>query len=57
MWRKYDYGNRSVTQQQLQEQLIKTFRKDGVIPTRVNLVGWSRGAVDTHAGQRHAQRQ
>lgn len=48
MWRKYDYGNRSVTQQQLQEQLIKTFRKDGVIPTRVNLVGWSRGAVSCH---------
>ncbi len=47
-WRKYNYGNRSITQQQLQEQIIKTFRKDGVIPTRVNLVGWSRGGISCH---------
>lgn len=47
-WRKYNYGDRSVTQQKLQEQIIKTFRKDGVIPTQVNLVGWSRGGVSCH---------
>lgn len=48
MWRKYNYGDRSVTQQKLQEQIIKTFRKDGVIPTKVNLVGWSRGGISCH---------
>ncbi|MBX9406528.1 hypothetical protein K5E40_12655 [Pseudomonas baetica] len=48
MWRKYNYGERSVTQQTLQEQIIKTYRKDGVIPTQVNLVGWSRGGVSCH---------
>jgi hypothetical protein len=47
-WRKYNYGDRSITQQALQEQIIKTFRKDDVIPTQVNLVGWSRGAVSCH---------
>ncbi|PTT26642.1 hypothetical protein [Pseudomonas sp. HMWF021] len=47
-WRKYNYGDRSVTQQKLQEQIIKTFRKDGVIPTQVNLVGWSRGGISCH---------
>jgi len=47
-WRKYNYGERSVTQQKLQEQIIKTFRKDGVIPTQVNLVGWSRGGISCH---------
>jgi hypothetical protein len=48
MWRKYNYGDRSVTQQKLQEQIIKTFRKDGIIPTRINLVGWSRGGISCH---------
>lgn len=48
MWRKYNYGDRSVTQQKLQEQIIKTFRKGGVIPTQVNLVGWSRGGISCH---------
>jgi hypothetical protein len=47
-WRKYNYGDRTVTQQKLQEQIIRTFRKDGIIPTQVNLVGWSRGAVSCH---------
>ena len=47
-WRKYNYGDRSVTQQKLQEQIIKTFRKDAVIPTQVNLVGWSRGGISCH---------
>ena len=47
-WRTYDYGTRKVTQQQLQEQIIKTFRKDGIIPTHVNLVGWSRGGISCH---------
>jgi hypothetical protein len=44
-WRKYDYGTRHITQQQLQEQIIKQFRKDGLIPTQVNLIGWSRGGI------------
>jgi hypothetical protein len=48
LWRKYNYGERSVTQQKLQEQIIKTFRKDGIIPTKVNLVGWSRGGISCH---------
>lgn len=48
MWRKYNYGNRSITQQKLQEGIIRTFRKDGIIPTRVNLVGWSRGGISCH---------
>lgn len=48
MWRKYNYGDRSVTQQKLQEQIIKTFRKNGVIPTQINLVGWSRGGISCH---------
>ncbi|WP_339100732.1 hypothetical protein WKQ99_27230 [Pseudomonas atacamensis] len=47
-WRQYNYGDRSITQQKLQEQIIKTFRKDGVIPTRVNLLGWSRGGISCH---------
>lgn len=47
-WRTYDYGSRKVTQQQLQEQIIKTFRKGGIIPTQVNLVGWSRGGISCH---------
>ncbi|MFL1549215.1 hypothetical protein ACI77I_08955 [Pseudomonas sp. D47] len=47
-WRTYDYGTRKVTQQQLQQQIIKTFRKDGIIPTQVNLVGWSRGGINCH---------
>ncbi|WP_025110977.1 hypothetical protein [Pseudomonas sp. H1h] len=47
-WRNYNYGERSVTQQKLQEQIIKTFRKDGIIPTKVNLVGWSRGGISCH---------
>lgn len=32
----------------MQEQIIKTFRKDGIIPTRVNLLGWSRGGISCH---------
>ncbi|GLK88055.1 hypothetical protein [Pseudomonas turukhanskensis] len=47
-WRTYNYGDRSVTQQRLQEQIIKTFRKDGIIPTQLNLVGWSRGGISCH---------
>jgi hypothetical protein len=34
-----------VTQQALQQQIIKTFRKGQVLPTQVNLVGWSRGEL------------
>ncbi|MDY0834987.1 MULTISPECIES: hypothetical protein [unclassified Pseudomonas] len=47
-WRTYKYGTRQTTPQQLQEQIIKIFRKDGVIPTQVNLVGWSRGGISCH---------
>jgi hypothetical protein len=47
-WRKYDYGDRKVTQQALQQQIIKTFRKGQVLPTQVNLVGWSRGGISCH---------
>lgn len=47
-WRTYDYGTRKVSQQQLQEQIIKMYRKDGIIPTQVNLVGWSRGGISCH---------
>lgn len=45
--RTYDYGDRLVTQQQLQAQIVKTFRK-GSLPSRVNLVGWSRGGISCH---------
>ncbi|MFK8332934.1 hypothetical protein M2D63_023280 [Pseudomonas sp. BJa5] len=48
LWRTYDYGERRVTPQQLQEQIIKIFRKDGLLPTQVNLVGWSRGGISCH---------
>ena len=48
LWRHYDYGDRKVSQQQLQEQIIKTYRKGGLIPKQVNLVGWSRGGVSCH---------
>ncbi|TDF79004.1 hypothetical protein [Pseudomonas sp. H9] len=47
-WRTYNYGNRQITPQMLQEQIIKQFRKDGIIPTQINMVGWSRGAVSCH---------
>lgn len=48
LWRHYDYGDRKVTPQDLQEKIIKIFRKGGLIPTQVNLVGWSRGGVSCH---------
>jgi hypothetical protein len=47
-WRTYDYGDRAVTQQQLQAQIVKMFRKEGILPTQVNLVGWSRGGISCH---------
>lgn len=47
-WRRYSYGKREVTPQSLQEQIIKIFRKDGVLPSQVNLVGWSRGGISCH---------
>ncbi|WP_449429773.1 hypothetical protein [Pseudomonas putida] len=46
-WRTYDYGDRQVTPQALQEQLIKQLRKP-LIPQTVNLVGWSRGGISCH---------
>ncbi len=52
LWRTYNYGERKVTPQQLQEKIIHLFRKkDGKgqpIPKQVNLVGWSRGGVSCH---------
>lgn len=48
LWRQYDYGDRIVTPQDLQEKIIHVFRKGGPIPTSVNLVGWSRGGVSCH---------
>ncbi|MDD0975219.1 hypothetical protein [Pseudomonas fontis] len=48
LWRRYNYGKRGITPQQLQEQIIKMFRRDGLIPTQVNLVGWSRGGISCH---------
>jgi len=48
LWRKYNYGNRKPTPQEIQEQIIKIFRKGAIIPTQVNLVGWSRGGVSCH---------
>ncbi|MCW2268084.1 hypothetical protein D3C77_26030 [compost metagenome] len=47
-WRTYDFGERLLTPQQLQEQIIKTFRVGGPIPSQVNIVGWSRGGVSCH---------
>lgn len=46
-WRTHEHGDRKVTPQALQEQIIKQFRKP-VIPTSVNLVGWSRGGISCH---------
>ena len=46
-WRTYSYGQRQPTPQALQEQIIAQFRKP-VIPTQVNLVGWSRGGISCH---------
>lgn len=48
LWRKYDYGKRHIIQQQLQQQIMRIFRKDGIIPTQVNLIGWSRGGITCH---------
>ncbi|SDV11673.1 hypothetical protein [Pseudomonas mucidolens] len=45
LWRHYEYGDRQVTPQLLQEQIIKMFRKEETLPEQVNLVGWSRGGV------------
>lgn len=46
--RLYDYGDRSPTPQQLQQQIVNQFRKAGKIPSQVNLVGWSRGGISCH---------
>ncbi|WP_341960689.1 hypothetical protein [Pseudomonas sp. RC10] len=52
MWRNFDYGDRKVTPQQLQEKIIQIFRKKDEkgrpIPKQVNLVGWSRGGISCH---------
>ncbi|MBO0366623.1 hypothetical protein GIB23_05925 [Pseudomonas putida] len=44
---RYDYGDRPTTPQELQERIIQQFRKP-LIPTVVNLVGWSRGGISCH---------
>ncbi|WP_409260731.1 hypothetical protein [Pseudomonas putida] len=44
---RYDYGQRPVTPQALQEQIIRQFRKQ-LIPEQVNLIGWSRGGISCH---------
>lgn len=46
-WRTYDYGDRHPTPQELQERIIRMFRKPR-LPTQVNLVGWSRGGISCH---------
>ncbi|MGE7992606.1 hypothetical protein ACQKPE_16505 [Pseudomonas sp. NPDC089554] len=46
-WRTYDFGNRLVTPQALQQQLITQMRKP-LVPATVNLVGWSRGGISCH---------
>ena len=52
LWRTYEYAERKVTPQQLQEQIIQIFRKKDEkgqpIPKQVNLVGWSRGGISCH---------
>ncbi|MBC3413026.1 hypothetical protein HU720_17180 [Pseudomonas sp. SWRI51] len=47
MWQRFDHSNRKITLQELEEQLIKEYRKP-LIPDTVNLVGWSRGAICCH---------
>lgn len=44
---RYDYGESVTTPQALQEQIIQQFRKP-LLPTQVNLVGWSRGGISCH---------
>lgn len=44
---RYDYGDRGVTPQALQERIIQQYRASP-IPTQVNLVGWSRGGISCH---------
>ncbi|WP_415842690.1 hypothetical protein, partial [Pseudomonas reidholzensis] len=44
---RYDYGDRTVTPQALQERIIQQYRQSP-IPTQVNLVGWSRGGISCH---------
>jgi hypothetical protein len=46
--RVYDYGDRKVNPQQLQRQLAHIHRQGSLIPTQVNLVGWSRGGISCH---------
>lgn len=46
-WRTYEYPNRKVTPQDLQLQKAKIFRK-GKPPSKVNIIGWSRGGVSCH---------
>ncbi|WDY57202.1 hypothetical protein [Pseudomonas sp. PSKL.D1] len=46
-WRSHSYGKRHPTPQELQQQIIAQFRKP-LIPTQVNLVGWSRGGISCH---------
>jgi len=45
--RHTQYPERRVSQQRLQQQIAAVFRKDQ-LPTQINVVGWSRGAVSCH---------
>lgn len=45
-WRTYDYGN-SFAKQELYQGVINRFRNP-IIPTQINLVGWSRGGISCH---------
>jgi hypothetical protein len=45
-WRTYDYGD-SFAKQELYQGIITRFRKP-LIPTQINLVGWSRGGISCH---------
>ncbi|NHB91200.1 hypothetical protein [Photorhabdus cinerea] len=48
LWRRYDYGDRKVTPQDLQKKIIEIYRNKYGGVTQVNLVGWSRGGISCH---------
>ncbi|OCQ51997.1 hypothetical protein Ppb6_02791 [Photorhabdus australis subsp. thailandensis] len=48
LWRRYDYGDRKVTPQDLQRRIIEIYRNKYGGVTQVNLVGWSRGGISCH---------
>lgn len=46
-WRTFEYPERKITPQDLQLQKARIMRK-GKLPSRVNIIGWSRGGVSCH---------